>query len=450
MGTGPLGTLLGTVAGEARYGVNWATTHGIAGAALRAGAKRGDLHSRLIVETRGNRDAVRDRVEALRAEGGLQRSPLGWTAVSHEAVRAVLNSDDFISGMPEAPGVIGALGRATTSTVLHPLRPPSLLVTDAPDHTRYRKLVTGVFTMRAVERMRESTRAVAESLLDALESEAHGEVDLVARYCALLPVTVIAEILGVPVEDRAAVLKHGTGAAPSLDMGLGWREYRSVERSLIAFDAWMSAHIERIRREPGDDFLSQLVLAHDEKGGLSDVELRGTASLVLGAGFETTVNLLGNGITLLSEHREQRDHLLANPDGWANATEEVLRHDPPVLLTGRRAKPGGAELLGKPVRGLVTAVLWGANHDPAVFADPHTFDVTRANAREHISFSSGRHHCLGAQLARMEGEIGLRALFERFPDLSVLEGARRRRTRILCGWERLPVRLAPSRVRSGV
>lgn len=160
---------------------------------------------------------------------------------------------------------------------------------------------------------------------------------------------------------------------------------------------------------------------------------------MLAAGFETTVNLLGNGIKLLHDHPDQLAGLRAEPDGWPNAVEEILRFDPPVLLTGRTAG-NDTTIADRPVPkgAVVTALLAGANRDPEVFTDPDTFDVTRENAGDHISFSAGRHYCLGAALARMEGHVGLQAMFDRFPDLQVLDGAERRPTRILRGWEHLP------------
>ena len=298
--------------------------------------------------------------------------------------------------------------------------------------------------MRAVERLRERTEEIAADLLDALEPRASGPVDLVEAYCAQLPVTVIAEVLGVPERDRARVLEFGSAAAPSLDLGLGLRRYRSVSRALADFDAWLGHHLDHLRRHPGDDLLSQLVAVRDDGAGLSETELKATAGLVLAAGFETTVNLLGNGIALLHDHPDERARVVADPGLWTNVVEEALRLDPPVLLTGRMAVRD-TEVAGQPVRAgsMVTAILAGANRDPEVFADPTRFDVARANAREHIAFSAGRHHCLGAQLARMEGEVGLRAIWQRFPDLRLEPGARRRETRILRGFETLPATLRP-------
>jgi cytochrome P450 len=250
----------------------------------------------------------------------------------------------------------------------------------------------------------------------------------------------------VPVAERDRILEFGNAAAPSLDLGLSWRQLRRVENALAGFDTWLSGHIAQLRRHPGDDLLSQLVAVQEDGIGLDERELKATAGLVLAAGFETTVNLLGNGVKLLVEHPDQLAALLADPTGWPNAVEEVLRFDPPVLLTGRTAMRD-TEIAGKvvPKGGLITTLLAGANRDPQVFDSPERFDVTRPNAKDHVSFSAGRHFCLGAALARMEGEVGLRALFERYPDLELQPGAQRRETRILRGYATLPARLGVRR-----
>jgi cytochrome P450 len=163
--------------------------------------------------------------------------------------------------------------------------------------------------------------------------------------------------------------------------------------------------------------------------------------LLLGAGFETTVNLLGNAVVALDAHRDQWESLAADPAGWPNAVEEVLRWDSPVQITGRTSR--GATVGGRevPAGHRVTVLLGAANRDPDVFADPARFDVTRANAREHLAFSAGIHYCLGAGLARLEGEVALRALTERFPQLRVAGRPVRRDLQTLRGFERLPVAL---------
>jgi cytochrome P450 len=412
---------------------------------VRAG-RRGDLHGRMFVATQsGDPAALATVLDELRAHRPFYRGAYAAVSVDNAAVRALLAHPDAGSAFAPADGD-GRLARvhawAMSDAPLGPLTPPSLLVTEPPDHTRYRKLVSKVFTVRAVERLRGRTQEIADRLLDEIDPD--GPVDLVSAYCSLLPVTVIAEILGVPERDRPTVLRFGAAAAPSLDLGLGWREFRRVESALREFDAWLGRHLEGLRREPGDNLLSQLVVAQEDGAGLTEAELRATAGLVLAAGFETTVNLLGNGIALLAGHPDQRKVLADSPELWPNAVDEVLRLDPPVLLTGRMAM-ADLEVAGVPIRrgSVMVGLLAGANRDPEVFPDPDTFDVTRVNAREHVSFSAGRHHCLGAALARMEGEVGLSTVFERYPDLRVEPGAVRRTTRILRGYERLPVTLRP-------
>jgi len=426
--------------------VRWALGHALPRYAVRGSARRGDLHGQLI-EATAEGGYPRDLMEAIRAEGPLHKSKFAYVTASYPVVKEVLGSPDVRAGVEFAPdgGPLATIGAwAGRRAPVGPLTRPSLLVTEPPDHTRYRKLVTRVFSVKAVQRLRDRTEEIAATLLDRLEDEARDgdPVDLVAAYCAQLPVTVIAEILGVPEVDRHRVLEFGEGAAPSLDMGLPWRRFRQVEGALTAFEEWLDGHLEHVRRHPGDDLLSQLVAARDEGVGLSDLELKSTAGLVLAAGFETTVNLLGNGIALLHEHPEQLARLRAEPDLWSNAVDEVLRHDPPVLLTGRSVA-ADTEIAGHTLRRgtMVTTLLAGANRDPEVFGDPDAFDVARPNAADHVSFSAGRHYCLGAALARMEGEVGLRAIHDRFPDLDLLPGARRRETRILRGYATLPARL---------
>ena len=219
---------------------------------------------------------------------------------------------------------------------------------------------------------------------------------------------VISDLLGVRPADRRLVLELGELAAPSLDVGLPYRRFRDTEMGLRRFHVWLGGHLAELRRNPGDDLISQLIQASLDGRPLTDRELRATAGLVLVAGFETTVNLLGNGVRLLLDHPEQLDVLEANPLQWPNAVDEILRLESPVQLTARVCRRD-TELAGQPIRAgqPVTTILAAANRDPAVFADPHTFDVTRSNAGRHLAFSSGRHYCVGAALARAEGEIGL-------------------------------------------
>ena len=229
--------------------------------------------------------------------------------------------------------------------------------------------------------------------------------------------------------------------------GLTFSEFRRSERDIAALQQWMLGHFEHIRRHPGDDILSALVHAQSEEGRLSEDELTSIAILLLAAGFETTMNLIGNGAALLAADPEQLALLRADPAGWPGAVDEVLRHDSPVQRTGRIARRDTV-VAGERVSAgqIVLLLLGGANNDPAVFVDPTRFDVTRADAGNHVAFSGGVHYCLGAGLAKMEGEVGLRALFDRFPDLALAGTPHRRPTRVLRGYDAMPVRLSPATV----
>jgi cytochrome P450 len=255
-----------------------------------------------------------------------------------------------------------------------------------------------------------------------------------------LPVIVIAELLGVPTSMRAQFIEWGNLAATTLDPALPRRDYATADRALRRIHAWLTEHVRTLRRRPGDDLLSRLVQLADRGDALTDTEVRATAFLLLGAGFETTVNLIGNGAALLMQHREQLDELLSGNLAWSGAVEETLRFDSPVQVTLRTARTD-TEVAGVPLPAgrSIVVMLGGANRDPAVFTEPHRFDAGRANAREHLAFSAGIHYCLGAQLARLEGEIALRCLFEHAPELATAGPVRRRGTRVLRGYDRLPV-----------
>jgi cytochrome P450 len=215
-----------------------------------------------------------------------------------------------------------------------------------------------------------------------------------------------------------------------------------VYRGIEGFNHWLSGHLDQLRRNPGDDLMSQIIRASDEGAHLSHEELLATAGLVLAAGFETTVNLLGNGIRMLLDAPQHLETLAARPELWPNAVEEILRLESPVQLSARVASKD-TDIAGTTVRRDEGVILHlaGANRDPKVFTDPHRFDIERDNAGKHLSFSGGRHFCLGAALARAEGEVGLRTFFKRFPDARLAGEGSRRETRVLRGWASLPVTL---------
>lgn len=441
---------------DARQVLRWGLRHGVMRGFLLRRARTGDVGARLMLDPALREDPY-PSYERLRAQGRVVDTGLAPTSVDHAVCTAVLRSPDFGSGARSPSNLPAPLRLATSLAAGGPLdaaEPPSMLAADPPAHTRYRKLVTRAFSARRIAELRGRVTEVAEELLDgmAAKAAAGGPVDLVADYASLLPATIIAEMLGAPVAMRREFLRWGAGAAQSLDPGLTLRDYRRAQRDQAALQDWMAGHLDRIRRSPGDDLLSALVAVHDEGGvdqrrGLSDDELLSIASLVLAAGFETTVNLLGNGAALLMDHPDQLAALREGRASWATATDEVLRFDSPVQRTGRMALRD-TEVAGERfARGqLVVLILAGANRDPAVFADPQRFDVMRTDADRHVAFSQGIHYCLGAGLARAEGEIGLRALFTRFPDLALAGPPRRRETRLLRGYDAMPVTLgAPVR-----
>jgi hypothetical protein len=370
--------------------------------------------------------------------------------VDHAVIAEVLRNEDFRAGFPTealAGPVAKALAWARDPAVLGPVAPPSLLAVDGPQHARYRRLVSRAFTARAVDALAGDVERKAVDLLDRLDPS--GPVDLIAEYAARLPVQVIAGVLGVPVAMQDTFLRWGQAVSPGLDIELDYRSFRRYETALRELHAWLLQHFAALRREPGDDLLSRVILASRAESGpeLDDSELTSLAGLVLAAGFETTVNLIGNAVVLLVSHPDQLELLRAEPARWANAVEEVLRFDSPVQNTGRHASRDTVlHEVAVARHQFVLLCLAGANRDPAVFTDPDRFDVTRANAKDHLSFSAGSHYCLGAALARLEGEIGLRLLLERFAGLRVAGAPVRRPTRILRGWSRLPVRLDSSAI----
>ncbi|MFP5020345.1 cytochrome P450 [Pseudonocardia phyllosphaerae] len=436
----------------ARRWIRWLLRHGAVRREVTRQANKGDLGAQMII----NPDAVADpypAYEAIRAQGRMVRSALTYTTVDHEITTEVLRSPDFCVGMrmPEdAPSLLRGLLKVGGSWPLGPAEPPSLLSIDPPDHNRIRKLVTRSFSAKAITRLRGRTEQIATELLDELEARAGTDrrADVVAGYASLLPATVITEMLGAPVSMRDQFLAWGEGGAYSLDMGLDYRTFRRSEQDIDALADWMAGHFDELRRHPNDSILSSLVGAYDEEEGrLTADELLSLALLLLAAGFETTVNLIGNGTRLLLAHPEQLDRLRADPGLWPNAVDEVLRVDSPVQRTGRVASRD-TEVCGYRMRRgtLVLTHLGGANRDPLVFSEPDRFDVGRDGADKHVAFSQGIHYCLGAALAKMEGEVGLRALFDRFPDMTADGPAQLRGTRVLRGYRTLPVRLGTAPV----
>lgn len=417
--------------------LRWAMLQGLPRAFLAVQSRRGEPMARLLAGPLrgGDPDPL---IEQIRARGRLARTPLVAVTADHELCRTILRDDRFGASNPanmNLPKPVRWLISRTDPQLPNPAEPPSMLVVDPPDHTRYRRAVVRAFTPRAIDKLRTRVVELTNELLDRLESAA--QPDLIADFAGPLPALIIAEILGIPEEQRPRMLDRGDRGAPLLDIGVSWKTFRDAMQSLRESDREFSDHIDRLRSDPGDDIYSQVI--HD--GDLDRRELGVTALLLAGAGFETTINLIGNAIVLLLHHRDQLAMLREDPELWPGAVEEVLRFDSPVQMTSRNALRD-LELAGHHFAAGETVVLLlgGANHDPGVFDEPGRFDITRANAKEQLSFSSGIHACLGANLARMEATIALRALFERFPHLELDGAPTPRGLATLHGFRRIPAR----------
>ncbi|MCX4092124.1 cytochrome P450 [Nocardia sp. alder85J] len=418
--------------------LRWLAAQGLPRFALRAWARRGDTLSQLTTEPSALENPY-PLIESLRQRGRLARSSLAWATTDYELSRIILRDNRFGTRAAEGFDIPRPLAWIVRKAPVppNPVEPPSMLVIDPPEHNRMRRPVASAFTPRAIARLEARVESVTEELLDALPSD--GDADLIADFAAQVPIAIISEMLGFPDDSRDLFLDWGDRMTPLLDIGLPWPVWRDAIVAIGKMDRYADQHLARLRREPGEDMLSALVGA----GELNDSELKATASLLMGAGFETTVNLIGNGIVQLLSHPEQLARLRAEPELWPNAVEEVLRIDAPVQSTARVPITDGVEIDGVRLRRGATVVvsLAGANRDPKVFDDPDRFDVGRANAKEHLTFSTGIHACLGASLARMEATHALRALFGRFPDLRLAGAPERRQLFTLHGYRRLPVAL---------
>jgi cytochrome P450 len=321
----------------------------------------------------------------------------------------------------------------------------AIIAKDGDEHALLRKLLLPAFTHRVMQSWREATERIATGLMDRFPER--GPVDLVPQWAAPLPMAVICEILGVPFIDRERFREWGNTLATGLDRPRSLSHAKRMEAAARGLTAYLADLLAARRRAPEEDLLSVLAAAEDEGNHLSDRDIIATASFLLIAGFETTVNLLGAGTLQLLEHRDQMAKVSADPGLIPGLVEEALRYCSPVQYTFRTALapielPGGSVLKA---RQTITLLLAGANRDERVFEDPDRFDITRANARRHLAFGYGPHLCLGASLARMEAEVAWRLLLERYPDTSAWRLAGepvRSPGRLISGLQSLPVLLA--------
>ncbi|MFE1884737.1 cytochrome P450 family protein [Streptomyces diastatochromogenes] len=350
-----------------------------------------------------------------------------WLVTRYEDVRAVLADPRLSLDKRRGTGTYKGLS-------LPPALDANLLNMDPPDHTRIRRLVGRAFTPRRVQQLREPIRRTADRLLDALGP--HGSTDLVASYAAPLPITVICDLLGIPEGDRLD-FRQWTDSLTAPDPA---RPHASKEAMAAMLD-FLTRLVATKRREPADDLLSDLIAVRDEGDRLGEDELMSLAFLILFAGYENTVQLIGNAVLALLQHPDQLAALRKDPGRIPAAVEELARYEGPMLLAMRRFPVEDVTIAGAtiPAGETVWVSLSAADRDPARFPDPDRLDLSR-DASGHLSLGHGIHYCLGAPLARAETEIALTALLERFPDLALAEGELRWRSSLRArGLTALPV-----------
>jgi pimeloyl-[acyl-carrier protein] synthase len=370
----------------------------------------------------------------LREAEPVHRSPFMdmWVLTRYEDVALVLRDQRFSADRTRWNGV-----REVEN--FQPTR--SLLSLDPPDHTRLRHLVSKAFTPRIVEQLRLQAQAIVDEALE--RAAARGTMELIEDLAYPLPVAVIARMLGVPEEDwprfrewsRVLVSSLDPVAFPSPEM---LAALTSAQEALLDY---LRGIVAQRRREPRPDLISDLIAVEEQGDVLNERELLVMLNLLLVAGHETTVNLIGNGMLALLRHPDQLALLRARPGLIETAVEELLRFDSPVQLTGRIAAQDctlGGQHIGQGQ--LVLTLLGAANRDPQQFADPDRLDLTRS-PNQHFSFGRGIHFCLGAPLARLEGRIAIGSLVERFPRLRLAGEPVRGETITLRGLTRLPLAL---------
>lgn len=316
-----------------------------------------------------------------------------------------------------------------------------MLLSDPPRHTRLRGLVHKAFTPRRVEELRQRSEAIVNRLIDDALAKG-GTIDLIEDFAFPLPVTLIAEMLGVPVADQEQFRRWSRGVATMLEMTDDPAVYEQGTDDYLALDAYFRTLVARYRAAPEDNLLSGLLAAEDAGDTLTEDEIVGTCTLLLVAGHETTVNLIGNGVNALLDHPAEYAKLVADPALAKTAVEELLRYDSPVQMTTRWIMEnfdyGGMSFK----RGQQIALLLGAaNHDPDHFPNPTTLDLSRESAKKHIAFGNGIHFCLGAPLARLEGQVAFEQLARRAPQMQRAGDAVHRGTFVLRGYKQMPVHL---------
>ncbi len=385
-----------------------------------------------------------DAYRRLREEAPVHRSEAtgAWTLTRYDDVKAVLHDRRFGRGRHlRAPGLVGLVGGVDAGRDRLRSMGDTMLFADPPQHGRLRGLVSRAFTPRRIDALRPEIERLVEPLLDDLAEAGSGDVlDLVAFP---FPVAVIGELLGVPAEDRAAFRSLVRDSTAFIEAAPSDAELDQAEVALVTMTAYFNDLVDQRSKRPADDLVSAMLAVDAGGDRLTREEIVSTAILLFGAGFETTTNLIGNGLLTLLRHPDELARLRTDPTLLPGAVEEILRFESPVQINARTALQD-ADLLGEPVESgtLVVTFLGAANRDPLRYEEPEIFDVGRADVQP-LSFGWGIHHCLGAQLARVEGEIAFQRLLGRFPRLGLgNDRASWRSSLTIRGLTELPVEVA--------
>lgn len=364
-----------------------------------------------------------------------------WFITRYEDVSAILRDSRFVKDIrntmtpeeraqvPPQPPIMDLLSN-------------HMLNLDPPDHTRLRALINKAFTARIVTQMEPRIQRIADQLLDKVQTR--GQMDLIEEYAFPLPITVIAELLGIPARDRNRFRQWSRAVvSPSQNLQRSAKKYQKARQLMEDFASYMGRIIAERRREPQADLLTSLIEAEEAGDKLSQDELYSMVSLLIIAGHDTTVNLIGNGMLALLQHPDQLAKLQADPSLMEPAIEEFLRYDGAVERATMRFAMADVAI-GEHViqRGdAVSLVLAGADRDPALFSEPDMLDIARTNNR-HLAFGQGIHYCVGAPLARLEGRIALETLLRRLPTLQLavpVAELRWRTVPIIRGMRHMPV-----------
>ena len=377
----------------------------------------------------------------LRDVSPVHHSGLGMTVLTrYDDCRAMLRDNNFSSSRGGPSGALGSPEALEFRLAQEKLRgdtPNSLLFLDPPDHTRLRGLVSRAFTPRTVDRMRADIVEFTEEALDGLAADGGG--DVMDHLAFPIPVAVIAALVGVPRADTQRFRSIASDLTLGLEPAASLEDLQASAAASSEMWAYFTDLLAKRRDQREDDLISALIDTQDGDDRLTDDEIIVMTILLFAAGFETTTNLIGNAVGALLRNPDQLELLWGNPDLVAGAVEEVLRWDSPVQLDGRTALPG-ASVGGATFNAgdSVLTLLGAANRDPAVFDDPDRFDITRTGT-QIMSFSSGIHYCLGANLARVEGQEVVAGLIRRFSTIEQAGDLVQRPRMTLRGYEAVEI-----------